>query len=810
MRPAARLLALLVLMSIPGRAPAQEPARSRLLTASELPRLLDGVELPAGTYTVKVWAPARERWAVAGEDGARTLSRRISGDDRTPRWAAAGSVTVGAEGSLRLAIPGLKEALAPPATVEAAKKKAAPEPPAVPAAVFLTADADDDPSGLLDLLRARVDTTEPPADARRGTIRTNQQGAGFQAPATLDAWRDRSAHLKEQVRVTLGLWPEIPRTPLDAKVHGTLDREGYAIDRVTIETMPGVLLGGNLYRPKGVTGRRPAILSPHGHYPEGRVNEDVQSRCIRWATLGYVVFLYDMVGYNDSKPFVHVFLNGRLDRWGLSLGTLQTWNSIRALDWVASRPDVDPARIGCTGESGGGTQTFLLTALDPRVAAAAPVVMVSDAFQGGCVCENASGLRVGTDNVEIAAMAAPRPMKIVGASGDWTAGTATTIGPALRAVYDLYGVPNRFGADIYDFGHNYNRISRNAVYPFLARWLDGNDEFGSVREGDLTIEEPDDLRVFDEAHPAPPSVKSPEQLETALIDLRRRQLDRLAPGEQVATWEAAREGLLRALAVRVGLTNPSAAELQASPPRRVFRPGFVAVHTIVTRAATGESVPIVRLIPPRPSGRVSVVASPHGKRGLFDGDGRPTALVQAFLDRGHGVVGLDPLLVGESADPAAFRARRPDTVHFETYNKALAADRLQDVATAMAWLRSQPDVVQTNLVGQGRWGALALLARPLLEGVGRTAIDLHGFSYGDGSDADVPEDLDLPGVLQCGGLDAAAALCAPGPLWLHRAGGLDASWPRRAYTLAGAAGVLRLDDGRADAKALAAWLDGGE
>jgi len=104
---------------------------------------------------------------------------------------------------------------------------------------------------------------------------------------------------------------------------------------------------------------------------EGRVHPDVQARCIRLAKLGCVVFLYDMVGKVDSEAFGHEFLNDRLDAWGLNLATLQTWNSLRTLDWIATLPDVDPARIACTGESGGGTQTFLLSALEPRVAISA-------------------------------------------------------------------------------------------------------------------------------------------------------------------------------------------------------------------------------------------------------------------------------------------------------------------------------------------------------------------------------------------------------------------------------------------------------
>ena len=207
-----------------------------------------------------------------------------------------------------------------------------------------------------------------------------------------------------------------PKTPLNPQVYGKLDRDGYTIEKVVLETFPGFTLSGNLYRPARATGKVPGMLCPHGHWEDGRVNPEVQQRCIRWAKLGCVVFMYDMVGYNDSKPFTHAFLNDRLRRWGLSLPTLQTWNSIRALDWLTSLPDVDVARIGCTGESGGGTQTFLLTALDDRIKVSAPVVMVSDTFQGGCVCENAAGLRHGTDNVEFAAMCAPRPLILVGAT----------------------------------------------------------------------------------------------------------------------------------------------------------------------------------------------------------------------------------------------------------------------------------------------------------------------------------------------------------------------------------------------------------
>jgi hypothetical protein len=184
--------------------------------------------------------------------------------------------------------------------------------------------------------------------------------------------------------------------------------------------------------------------------------------------------------------------------------------------------------------------------------------------------------------------------------------------------------------------------------------------------------------------------------------------------------------------------------------------------------------------------------------------------VQALLDRGQGVVGFDPLYVGESLDPGDFATRRPDTVHFETYNPSLAADQMQDLATVLAWLRSQPDVREVGLLGHGLSGPQVLLARPLLEGVSRTAVDLHASDEGDGSGA-YPGALDLPGLLQFGGLKAAAALCAPASLWISRAGpSFDASWPRDAYTLADAKLALRLDVEEVSPEALARWIDAGE
>ena len=224
----------------------------------------------------------------------------------------------------------------------------------------------------------------------------------------------------------------------------------------------------------------------------------------------------------------------------------------------------------------------------------------------------------------------------------------------------------------------------------------------------------------------------------------------------------------------------------------------------------GERIPVVRLVPKDATGRLTVIATPRGKAGLATPSGEPNALVRELLKRGQTVVGFDPLLVGESIDPASPASHRPDTAHFETYNPALAGDQIQDLATVLAWARALPDIREVSLVGQGMSGPQVLLARPALEGLARTVVDLHGFDFGDGS-GDLPASLDLPGVLQFGGLKAAAALTAPAPLWIHRAGeAFDKDWPEASYALAGSGHTLRIDAEAAKPAEIARWIDTGE
>jgi len=255
---------------------------------------------------------------------------------------------------------------------------------------------------------------------------------------------------------------------------------------------------------------------------------------------------------------------------------------------------------------------------------------------------------------------------------------------------------------------------------------------------------------------------------------------------------------------------PVPRESTAKEIRRVTRDGLTIIHSVVGRRGKGELIPVVRLTPGHPNGRSTVLFTLRGKADLTTPEGAPTPIVKALLDRGQSVIGFDPLLIGESHDPAAPATRRPSTLHFDCYNPTLAADRAQDLATVISWARALADIREVNLVASGPIGPLALLARPELEGLSRTAIDLDGFDYGDGSKP-VPTGLDLPGVLQFGGLKAAAALTAPAPLWAFGAGESFAdAWPTKAYTLSDSPAQFRLDRGTVEAESVAKWIDLGE
>jgi len=382
---------------------------------------------------------------------------------------------------------------------------------------------------------------------------------------TRSDWEEYAVWLRRHARISLALLPEPLRTPLNARIFDHWKDGSVLCSKVYFESLPGFYVTGNLFRPTELDFPVPGILSPHGHWPQGRLQDYTPqgsgvARAYNLAKQGAVVLAYDMVGYNDSCQLPHGFPTDA--PWGLSLMALQTWNSMRALDFLQSLPEVDPERLACTGESGGGTQTFTLAAVDERLSVAAPIVMVSSIFHGGCQCENAPLLRVAGNNVELTRLFTPRPLFIGSCTGDWTKQTPEVEQPAIRDIYKYYHAAGLVGGLHVDAEHNYNQQMREAVYTFFRHHLYGVRSNKPVREVDFARPPMrDQLIWWGREAPAPFSY------EDFRLLWRRRAEEALEPLMSSPATLRVTVGAL--LPHTVVLTEESLAEYQGKKPHYV-------------------------------------------------------------------------------------------------------------------------------------------------------------------------------------------------------------------------------------------------
>lgn len=645
------------------------------------------------------------------------------------------------------------------------------------------------------------------ADGRSTQVRDGDTSYTFDTPVSAAQWKARAAELREHILACTGLWPPLEPAPLNAEIFGRIERDGYSIEKVYFESFPGFYVTGNLYRPLGRTGPFPGVISPHGHWARGRIHDEelgsIPGRCLTMARQGYVVFAYDMIGYNDSDQVAHGIGGEAEYLWGISAMGLQLLDSIRAVDFLRSLPDVDPARIGCTGASGGGTQTFMVTAVDDRIAASAPVNMISAHFQGGCICENAPNLRIDTFNVEIGAMMAPRPLLMVSCTGDWTANTPTVEFPAIQSVYRLLGAEDRVQWVQIDAPHNYNKASRLAVYRHFGKWLLGEEDESKLGEPPFGLE-PDEVMLVWAGHPKPAGALDQRGVVDTLKAQARAQIAASVPRN--AKELAALPGSLGVtLAHSLNVVLPAPGDVRAEPLGPLTTGRLRGERLVLGSTPRGDAVPAVAWMPahgPR-AGRAVLVVPEDGIVSLLDEGGDPRPLVRGLLDEGALVLAIDAFGTGASvaANP---QSKREGVKFFTTFNRTDTAERVQDVLTAIAYLRSRVDVDRVDLVGLERAGLWCLLARAFAPSVRRAALDLDGFT---GTDEAYLSDLYVPLLLRAGGVQTAGALAAPGALLLHHVSpDLDLSMIRAAYAAADAGTNLRTESGRLSASELLQWL----
>jgi hypothetical protein len=654
----------------------------------------------------------------------------------------------------------------------------------------------------------------------------------FMPPQSPEEWIVRAERVKRQILVSQGLWPLPEKTPLNAVIHGAIDKGDYTVEKVYFESLPGFFVTGSLYRPKKVEGKVPAILSPHGHWANGRFHDagdaaakqqveikgeadenaahsPLQARQVQLARMGCVAFHYDMLGYADSQQLsfdlVHRFgkqrpeMNAEKD-WGFyspqaearlqSVMGLQTWNSIRALDFVLTLPEVDPERIAVSGASGGGTQTMLLAAIDPRVAVSFPAVMVSTAMQGGCTCENSSCLRVGTGNIEFAALFAPKPQGMTTAD-DWTKEMSTKGFPELKVHYERLGAPeNVMLHDRTEFAHNYNLPSRQAFYG----WLNKHFKLGlpePIEERPFERLTTEQMTVWDAEHPKPESGDAYEKKLTAQIHAAdQAQLAKLQPTDEksLAEWRKIAGGGIDAI---LGRTLPDAKDLGFEQTEESDQGTYVRMAGLLKNKTHGEELPVAYLVPKTWNGRAVIVLSEKGKAALFADDGAPSAEAKPLLEAGAAVIGVDLLFQGEfltDGQPVTknriVNNPREFAGYTYGYNDALIAQRAHDVQTVVAFVKLVGEPPKSiELIAEDGTGPIAALALPGCNGaVNRATINTHGLRFGK-----LTDHLDvnfLPGGAKYGDLPGILALAAPTALTLRGETAESAALTAQAYEAA--------------------------
>ena len=570
----------------------------------------------------------------------------------------------------------------------------------------------------------------PPFDLRLTADRhtdTHFPMPRFDSREAVDARREE---LRFNLRMAAGLYPWPEKTPLNTRRELVGEYDGYTIYKIMFESYPGLWSTGNLYLPRPLTGKCPAILSVIGHWLTQRLTRETTSdypqQIANFARMGFVCLVTDMIGMVDSRQLSHEYGREERELWGSNGLGVQLWNNIRALDLLCSMPEVDADNIGVTGASGGGSQTLFLSLLDDRVKAAATINMISLHMQGGCQCENAAGLRRNTNNTEMCAMLAPRPLFLAGSTGDWTKYQLTEEYPAIRDIYALYGAEDMAEQYFQIAPHQYNAKTRHRVYSFFARHLMGKDLFWEEE----AIETPylADMVWFKDEGKAPGFANDEEYFTAHKAELTARVASLpMAEKKKMLAWVTGIDG--RDWAVADG---------------DILKADGVTVERNILTSTRGEQIPWVRLTP----------KDWDGKRVCLALSGMDKACVEreeilAMLADGVAVVSGDLFLTGEFGDTKPAILGTPNAQrYFTTFHYTTAAHQAWDAA--LLWRMTASMAEEATLWAEGTAARAAACALPLLEGVGKASLEEKALELA--TDQDYMEDFFLPCFLPLGGL----------------------------------------------------------
>lgn len=645
--------------------------------------------------------------------------------------------------------------------------------------------------------------------------------AAIRTPAEAAARRD---YARAKIVEELGGFPE--KTPLHARTTGQLERDGYRIEKVIYESQPGYFVTANLYLPSG-PGPRPAMLGTAGHSAGGKAYTLYQRVWISLARRGFVVLAVDPPGQGERLEYYdadtgrsrlgsggtgeHTMAGIQCLLTGTSFGRYELWDDIRGVDYLLSRSEVDPKRIAVVGNSGGGTQSAYLAAVEPRLAAAVPSCYLTsweklwnDPGPQDAEQVSINFLKDGLDFGDFLIAFAPRPIKMLTAIRDFfpIAGARATFAEA-RGVFEAMGAGDRVEFFEYDDPHGWSKPRREATYRWLAQWLQQKVDDGVEPEFDTEPEK--NLQCT-------PTGQLATSLHGETVQsLNRAHAEKVYAGRRAARGAGA-EQLRRLIAARLGVARLTPV---ARKRGEVGRDGY-RIEKIQLETEPGITVPALAFAGAAGDARRPAVlyVSDAGKAA----DAAPGGDIEALVRSGHLVLSVDPRGWGESGilRGGGYRVSFPRAMRAVLVGKSMAGMQVSDVLAAFEYLASRPDVdpARISILGKGNGGVLALYAAALEPRLQKVVSERAVISYLDIARARVHEgvvDIVVPGVLQDFDLPDVAQAISPRPLWI-----VDAQTPagspkpleeaKAEYRSRPGLRVLDRPEGWAFTKVYAEWL----
>ncbi|MCX6622894.1 MAG: acetylxylan esterase [Acidobacteria bacterium] len=570
----------------------------------------------------------------------------------------------------------------------------------------------------------------------------------------------------------LGGFPE--KTPLNARITGTLERDGYRVEKLVFESLPGFYVTANVYVPARLGRPFPAVIGTAGHSDAGKAQWNYQRAWIGMAKRGFLVLALDPPGQGERLEAFdpelgtsrigigtpeHTTVGVQCLLTGGNLARYVIWDGIRSVDYLLTRNDVDPGRLAVAGNSGGGMQAAYLALAEPRLAVAAPSCYMTSSEKlwtdlGPQDAEqNVAGfLSAGLGLADFALAFAPRPFLMLTATRDFfpIAGARATYAE-VRAIYQTAGRAEAAGFFEFDDTHGWSLPRREATYRWLERWFHHREDNGA--EGDFR-EEPESAL----------NVTPTGQVATSFGGETVRSLN-AALAEQLARSRKP----VTAETVRKRLAIDPARLPAAQVVGRTSRPGF-RVEEILLTTEPGISIPVLVLVPEPGGGRRPAVLYLHSAGKAKDAVDQPDPA--ALVGEGRVVIAPDLRGWGTTKGGSGLHGGAYQTgMRAILLGRSMAGMQVTDLLSVFAYAASRDDVDAANIsiLAKEQAGPLALMAALLEPRIARVACQDAILSYLDYVRAKYPvvmPNLIVPGILRDFDLPEIAAALAPRPVWL--------------------------------------------